>query len=234
MRIRLGGGDLPPVPDGLADGARAGGREAAATGWIGRGVRIGSRCGGRTWLVAVLLLLAEEALGDPVEWTTAAGGTGGSYELVIAPSPLTWDEARDAAVSRGGHLAAITSAAENEFVKNLLPSGLSNDSIWIGGYQSPTTLSPASANWHWVTGESWSFTHWDAGEPTGSAPEPRIEMLGRGNAWGYWNNMPDYATTPHYVVEYAPPTTPVPEPMTASLFGAAALGLAWAARRRRR
>jgi hypothetical protein len=102
---------------------------------------------------------------------------------------------RTIAVANGGHLATITSAGENNFVFGLLPSS-SPYAFFIGGSRN------SSGVWSWVTGEPWSYTNWDVGEPNGigtqitwihgpAAPRPAT-----------WNDHPasDYAF--YGVIEY--------------------------------
>ena len=72
--------------------------------------------------LAALVLPATIALGQSVEWTLAEGGNGHRYELIVRPSGLNWFEADALANSMGGHLATITSAAENQFVFDRLVS----------------------------------------------------------------------------------------------------------------
>ncbi len=83
--------------------------------------------------------------------------------LWLGAGPCVLPEARVAAQARtyngwSGHLASITSSAENAFIWNNLvdPSG---GNIYIGGYQPPGNPEPA-VGWQWVTGEPLDFTAW--------------------------------------------------------------------------
>ncbi len=38
------------------------------------------------------------------------------------------------------------------------------DEAWLGGYQLENQ-SATDAGWQWITGEPWSYTNWDGGEP---------------------------------------------------------------------
>src|SRR5438874_12307891 len=67
------------------------------------------------------------ASGQPVQWPVSAGGNGHSYEGILAPNGITWGNAQNNATVRGGYLATITSAAENQFVYNLIAG---NSSFW--------------------------------------------------------------------------------------------------------
>lgn len=77
------------------------------------------------------------------------------YELV--DEGMTWPEAKAYAESKGGYLAVITSAEEEAFVETLVKAGSKNQ-YWLGGYRSGST-------WNWVTGETFSYSKWDKGEP---------------------------------------------------------------------
>ncbi len=100
----------------------------------------------------------------PVQWRVEDGGNGHWYNL---DSVLrTWDAARLTAISQGGHLATIQTAAENNVVVSLSttpPPGI-NRSCWLGGQQLPGSCEPG-CGWTWVTGEPFDFQYWAPGEP---------------------------------------------------------------------
>lgn len=62
----------------------------------------------------------------------------------------------------GGHLVTITSQGEQDFIESI---NNNNDRLWIGGYRD------SSNNWNWVTGESWSYSNWGSGEPSGGSED---------------------------------------------------------------
>lgn len=65
--------------------------------------------------LALLLSLAPmSALAITSEWNVGSGGNGHLYEVVLFEAPITWDEALADALARGGDLASIESAAEND------------------------------------------------------------------------------------------------------------------------
>jgi hypothetical protein len=134
-----------------------------------------------------------------VVWHTQDGGNGHAYFLVPAPSGITWTSARNAAIAMGGHLATITSAAENDFVRAELPAA----SGWIGAFQdhNAPSYSEPDGGWTWVTGEPWAFTHWDAGEPNETpAGEDYVHTWSNGER--RWNDLRDIVsklTTSYYV-----------------------------------
>jgi hypothetical protein len=105
----------------------------------------------------------------PVQWRVEDGGNGHWYQMRDFGT-LSWILHRDAAVAVGGHLAAITSAAENAHIERLIPQtipGYGQNYIFgptIGLFQSPGATEP-DGGWTWVTGEAFGFTDWFPTEP---------------------------------------------------------------------
>ncbi len=98
---------------------------------------------------------------------------------------MTWTDARQACLNMGGHLVTVTSAAENNFIFNLWPSG------WIG-----LTDEVSEGTWRWVTGEPYSWSNWNGGEPNNAGNEDYIQFVGGGK----WNDLPN--TSLPYVLEF--------------------------------
>ena len=149
---------------------------------------------------------------------------------------VNWDEARRAVESLTyngypGHLATITSAAENDFiVQNVLIN-----SLWLGGYQergAPDFQEPAGG-WRWVTGEPWSYTNWLPGQPANyPTPVGETDALLFRQAKG-WNDAA-YAQVgiAGFLVEYepTPPTNRLPltpHNLTVTLASLTQLNLSW-------
>jgi uncharacterized repeat protein (TIGR01451 family) len=137
---------------------------------------------------------------NAVFWSASAGGTDHFYEYVNSPTP-SWNSANTAASGRAllglrGHLVSITSAGENEVVRNLyLGMGLGDMRAWIG-----LTDPAGDFGWSWVTGEDFAYSNWSSGEPTGSG-ERWVEFF----AAGVWNdNAETYFDNQGYAVEYEP------------------------------
>jgi hypothetical protein len=118
----------------------------------------------RVALIPVISLMCLTAHALPV----VDPATGNAYERVDAAN-ITWEDARALADSRvfdgrRGHLATITSAAEQNFVFNAFKGG-GPGRLWIGGFQElPCATEPAGC-WMWVTEEPWMYTNWAAGQP---------------------------------------------------------------------
>lgn len=115
---------------------------------------------------------------------------GHTYELVIAED-ISWDSAKAAAEASmlggtPGHLATITSAAENDFLFSLIAPPIlaafpGKSEAWIGGSQ------PSGTDWEWVNGEGMippsgqstnPYANWHPGEPNNLGVEDHM-TLGR-------------------------------------------------------
>lgn len=97
-----------------------------------------------------------------------------------------WTTARQNCINMGGHLVTVTTAAENSFISGLWPSG------WIG-----LTDEVTEGVWKWVTGETYSYTSWNSGEPNNSGNEDYIQFVGAGK----WNDLNNSSSLP-YVLEF--------------------------------
>jgi hypothetical protein len=89
------------------------------------------------------------------------------------------------AAATGGHLATISSAAENNFVATI--AGGANALAWIG-----LTDQDSEGDFVWVTGEPLVYTNWGAGEPNGGGYENWVEI--NRNGFGRWNDLPAFST----------------------------------------
>lgn len=144
-------------------------------------------------LVAAALLLAcgfalcvpARAAGIPSDAEIFSGHAYKAYG-----DSMTWTAAKSACEARGGHLATVSGAAENAFLKALV-SGGRQISWWIGLYQD-SDGSP----WKWVTGEPVTYANWAKGYPSydriGGANY--ADLLGEATPWsaereGEWTNQ---------------------------------------------
>ena len=194
--------------------------------------------------VVVGSLTAARAVAMPVQWS----GNGNFYEAVLVGGDgITWNDALAAAEDAGGHLATITSAAENEFVSSLFAGnpdfwrnvGVDTRGPWIGGFQAPGSIEP-DQGFMWVTDESFEYTNWalsadgsmQPNDGGGGAPEDSIHFLGAGNnniTADTWNDAPANAAISGgnpfgYIVEFEAESIPEPTSVL-SLLGLGTLGI---------
>ncbi|MDP2902682.1 MAG: lectin-like protein, partial [Methylovulum sp.] len=77
----------------------------------------------------------------------------------------TWSQAKDACANQGGYLATITSQNENDWVWSKFGASTGvyegvYKGFWLGGSDAAT-----EGQWTWITGELWSYSNWDTGQP---------------------------------------------------------------------
>lgn len=73
----------------------------------------------------------------------------------------SWDEAKTYCESLGGHLATVTSAAEDAVLYSYLIRNGGHD-CYLGATDAQT-----EGVWKWVTGERWDYANWNQAEPNG-------------------------------------------------------------------
>ena len=155
---------------------------------------------------------------------------GHFYEFV--PGTFHWSAAKAAAAGRTylgmtGYLATITSAGENDFIRQKLSSdgwiGSSDDYQEINAATGTSTYanqSAAEGKWYWVTGPEKGlqfsqgngspssvlgrYMNWNSGEPNNSGSnENSGEIYSSGGADpGAWNDLDGNGSSLGYVVEY--------------------------------
>ena len=150
-------------------------------------------------------------------WEQSVGGNGHTYEVRCADGVITWDEADLLARQAGGHLATITSAAENDWLFNTLASSQSLYTHgwwgpWLGGRQSTSQpdYSEPAGGWIWTTTEPMSYTNWLPGQPDNGhgGAENAIHFVGiNGSIEGKWNDFFEDDLNPvdipcAYIIEY--------------------------------
>ncbi len=109
------------------------------------------------------------------------------YEVI--KETLSWEEARQRCQQMGGHLATVTSQAEQDQIVALAQAqGVRY--MWLGGYTSYDF--DGSVFGHWITGEPFSFQNWDPNEPSrqdkDGTPEWYIMLWDVKGGWS-WNDQ---------------------------------------------
>jgi hypothetical protein len=171
------------------------------------------------WLVVILTASILNGRGTPI-----FNPENGHYYEAFSGS-LSWPTARDNAAAMSymglsGHLVAITSASENNFVFGAVYlANFGNFGwVWLGGFQPSGSVEP-TGGWSWVTGEPFIYTGWDTGQPSDIAGNPNGYHQDFLLMWeqGYWNDAsgPGFGggAVSGYIVEYEV----VPEPGVLSL-----------------
>ena len=123
-----------------------------------------------------------------VDWATGHG-------YARSESRATWANAMNDCKARGGHLATITSAAENAFITSRFDG---SERIWLGGSDAMS-----EGSWQWVTGEPWSFSGFGEGEPNDLAPGEDYLELGEGGVWND-DGLPKQDREFYYLCEWEP------------------------------
>lgn len=145
---------------------------------------------------------------------------GYGYEFVSAPG-ISWVDAETGAEAAGGTLPVILGAAQNSFIASIVPeNSVSDDQVWLGGFQVPITNPDPAGGWTWIGDTLFYddgpvgglYSNWQLGEPNdagGSASEQYLDMEGSS---GYWNDEGFFDHIEGYVIE----TSAAPEP---SIYG---------------
>lgn len=185
--------------------------------------RAGFRAG--RLLAAAALLLLGPSVGAPparaVDNLFFNAANGHYYRLY--QGLVNYSQAKTLAEADGGYVLTLTSQEESTWV--LSTFSIPVDGIWLGASDAVS-----EGAWTWVTGEAWSWTNWNSGEPNNSGNEDYVEMYTSGK----WNDLPDTHTN-HFIAEWdvnpnapPPPVTPAaPSGLVASLAPNGTIGLSW-------
>jgi hypothetical protein len=126
------------------------------------------------------LIVANGVVAGPI----ASPDSTSHYYLVYASS---WDQGESMAVTLGGHLATISSAEEDLFIRDsVLGFDGQQRRGWIG-LRSPQQ----DGNYSWVSGDASTYRNWIPGEPNNlDGAEYWVEMVNEESFGGRWNDAP--------------------------------------------
>ncbi len=179
-----------------------------------------------SWSPAVLFLtiLPMTALATTPTLVSSGDFDGRHYE-VYAADGITWHDANAAAQAAtfqgiNGHLATITSAAEDLFVETLRSGAdLNAQEAWVGGRTMSNCSPIPGCGWMWVNDEGpistaqvplSSYSNWLNGEPNNLGAVEFHLGVGLGGQYG-WNDEGNLGNIGGFIVEYdaAIPVDPV-------------------------
>jgi len=159
---------------------------------------------------------------------------GSSYYEFVPDESVSWAEASAAASSSvfmgvNGHLATVTSAAENDFLVDLGPVFTTAQGAWLGG------AVDAAQTARWAVGpeagQLFSFSNFAAGEPNDGPSNVwmNVPTSFAGVAIGAWGDAAGGLSGAGnevigYFVEYQVGTVPLPAALPLMLTGLAGFG----------
>jgi hypothetical protein len=160
---------------------------------------------------------------------------GSSYYEYVPDEAVSWTEASAAASAStfmgvNGHLATVTSAAENDFLVDLGPVFSTAQGAWLGGAVDASQIG------RWVVGpeagQLFTFSNFASGEPN-EGPSNVFAYLSAALA-GQWADAGGGVSgeIAGYFVEYQVGAVPLPAALPLMLTGLAGVGfLGWRRRR---
>jgi hypothetical protein len=163
---------------------------------------------------------AARSLAAPIQWSQ----NGHFYDIIAVPDGITWEQAQFDAMARGGYLATITSAAEQDFIFwNLVNNPMFWDfefeppyenlaaGPWIGAFQPPGSPEPAGG-WQWVHGEGLleeTYANWGPWSPDQyqGAKQDAVVFFDSNpfdppNISSDWDDWQPELRAPSYVIEF--------------------------------
>jgi hypothetical protein len=113
----------------------------------------------------------------------------GHCYVAVGDDDRNWNDARQKCFDRGADLVVVTDAAEDDFVRALLPDGRD---FWMGAHDGD---GADEGRWQWVDSEPWGFERWGTFQPDNWFNEDCLERVS-----GAWNDA-DCGDQQSYVCE---------------------------------
>jgi hypothetical protein len=145
-----------------------------------------------TTVILALIIMVTACGNNAVPNSVGEAQTASSRYAVINET-LDWNAAKAACEASGGHLATITSQAEQDEIVKLLASIDNSEkrgSYFLGGIDTDKT-----GDYIWVTGESFDYYYWKMNEPKPDKGEQYLAIFAKtyeGNSGttepGRWND----------------------------------------------
>jgi len=147
-------------------------------------------------------------MAEPIQWVPEVGGNGHFYELIEPPGGASWTSSKAMAeqaeyLGVQGHLATVTSKAENDFI--VATFARRDFRAWIG-----LSDRVVEGRWEWVTREPVTYTNWGGGEPNdccGGEDYALYETDGQVTDWNDGSDVPLSAgvIAIGFIIEYPVP-----------------------------
>jgi len=131
----------------------------------------------------------------------ALGRFDGS-DYYLSQEPTRWFLADVSARNFGGHLASLTSEAENSFVVSAVQDANPGTDFLMG----LSDWGQANDDWIWTDGEPVGWYHWAPGEPSNGHG---VEFFGHVYSTGTWNDVTHLHVAP-FVLERTEPFAELP------------------------
>jgi hypothetical protein len=113
------------------------------------------------------------------------------YEVVNKGT--SWARAKSEAEKRGGYLAVINDAQEQETIANMLNK---KNNYWLGAIRE-------GRGYKWVNGEPMNYTNWSPGDPHyGSEDRILLVFNNRSNVWLWFDVNQSRDNNNCYIIEW--------------------------------
>jgi serine/threonine protein kinase len=128
---------------------------------------------------------------------------GHRYRLVVEKDMLTWAAAQAKAGALGGHLAAITSREERDWIHREI--GAKKERFFIGAIRKGSKTTP----WEWVTGEPFQQGLWEGNGPNDQSDSTLVGTYYRKEGW---DDVGQGFKTDAYLIKWGSAADPMATP----------------------